>query len=48
MTTLAGGGPTGKGNGGFADGTGDAARFHEPGGTAVDSLERLLVADSRN
>ena len=48
MTTLAGGGPTGEGNGNFADGTGDAARFNMPAGSAVDSLGRLLVADMEN
>ena len=44
----AGGGPTGERNGSFADGTGDAARFNHPEGAAVDSLGRLLVADTLN
>jgi sugar lactone lactonase YvrE len=34
--------------GGYADGTGSAARFSEPRGVAVDSANNLYVADSRN
>lgn len=43
VTTLAGG------NGaGFADGTGAAAKFHEPHGIAVDSSGNVYVADYEN
>ena len=42
ISTLAGGGA------GFADGTGDAARFSTPSGLALDSGGALLVADTGN
>ncbi len=43
VTTLAGGnGP------GYADGTGTAAKFHEPHGIAVDTSGNVFVADYEN
>src|SRR5205823_5449352 len=33
---------------GTADGTGSAARFHDPHGVAVDSLANVFVADYSN
>jgi sugar lactone lactonase YvrE len=42
VRTLAGSGP------GFADGTGEAARFRSLAGLALDGIARLVVADSRN
>ena len=49
VTTVAGSGPIGWQNGGFADGGAiTAARFHEPGGLAVDAKGDLYVADSYN
>jgi sugar lactone lactonase YvrE len=44
VTTLAGL----AGNGGGADGTGNAARFSYPNGVAVDSAGNVYVADSGN
>jgi sugar lactone lactonase YvrE len=45
MTPLAGLAST---VGGSADGTGNAARFYEPGGIVVDAAGNLYVADSGN
>src|SRR5437870_900027 len=44
VTTLAGS----AGQGGRADGTGNAARFNEPSGVAVDSTGNLYVAEFQN
>jgi type II secretory pathway pseudopilin PulG len=43
VTTLAG-----SGVGGFADGTGTAAKFYDPWGVAVDSAGNVYVADTYN
>ena len=48
VSTLAGSGPTGYDNGGFADGEGSAARFNSPTGIAIDTVGNLYVADSKN
>jgi sugar lactone lactonase YvrE len=48
VTTIAGGGPSGYGNGGHTDGAGTAARFDEPIGIAVDAAGNLYVTDSFN
>ena len=44
VTTLAGS----AGNSGFADGTGTAARFHDPWGITVDGNGQIFVADRGN
>jgi sugar lactone lactonase YvrE len=44
VTTLAGLAP----DFGFGDGTGSAAKFHAPGGVAVDSAGNVYVADALN
>lgn len=43
VTTLAGGSGTGT-----TDGTGTAAKFHEPRGIAIDSSDTMYVADYEN
>ncbi len=48
VSTLAGGGGTDIGSGGFADGTGPQARFSLPTGLAVASDGTIYVADQRN
>lgn len=48
VTTLAGSGPVGARNGGFADGPGTAARFSDPAGVAVDGQGNVYVADGTN
>jgi sugar lactone lactonase YvrE len=48
VTTFAGGGPTGPGNGAAVDGTGTAARFQTPEGVAFDASGNLFVADGNN
>ncbi|MCL2178005.1 MAG: IPT/TIG domain-containing protein [Proteobacteria bacterium] len=49
VSTLAGSGPIGYGNGDFADGTGDVARFFNPTGIVVDAEgNNLYVADNYN
>lgn len=45
FSTLAGLADPGYGS---ADGTGSAARFHNPSGVAVDSAGNVYVADSSN
>jgi hypothetical protein len=47
VTTLAGSG-NGVGTGGFADGTGTAAKFSNPAGVAVDGSGTVYAADARN
>ncbi|MCL2626222.1 MAG: NHL repeat-containing protein [Cystobacterineae bacterium] len=49
VSTFAGSGPIGKGNGDFADGNAlTVARFKSPYGITVDSAGNLYVADSDN
>ena len=49
VTTLAGSGPTGAGNGGYADGQGTTqAQFNSPAGIAIDPSGNLYVADFNN
>jgi sugar lactone lactonase YvrE len=48
VTTLAGGGPVGEGEGDYADGPGDAARFAFATGIAVDEAGTVYVADTYN
>ena len=49
VTTLAGSGPTGAGNGGYADGAGTTtARFNTPSGVTVDGAGNVYVADFNN
>jgi DNA-binding beta-propeller fold protein YncE len=48
VSTLAGSGPTGYENGGFADGEGNKARFNYPHGIAIDGAGNLYVADFWN
>jgi sugar lactone lactonase YvrE len=49
VSTIAGSGPTGPGNGGFADGAGTTqALFNSPSGIAVDPAGNLYVADFNN
>jgi sugar lactone lactonase YvrE len=48
VTTIAGNGPTGSGNGDYLDGAGTAARFDTPTGITVDTGGNLYVADSYN
>jgi hypothetical protein len=48
VTTIAGGGLSGWGNGGFLDGIGTNARFNYPSGLAVDSSLNIYVADTVN
>ena len=48
VSTLAGGGDTGRDKGGYADGTGTEARFNFPRGVAVDGAGNVYVADTRN
>jgi sugar lactone lactonase YvrE len=45
VTTLAGGGATGRGNGTHADGTGTEARFNFPRSLAVDRSGNVYVVD---
>jgi sugar lactone lactonase YvrE len=46
VSTIAGSGPTGAGNGGFADGAGTAARFNLPLGITWDTAGNLYVTDA--
>ena len=48
VTTFAGGGFSGWGNGSFLDGIGTNARFNYPGGLAVDSVGNVYVSDTVN
>jgi len=48
VSTFAGGGGPGIGEGGYADGLGEAARFNTPDGIAADLEGNLYVADSNN
>lgn len=48
VSTLAGSGPTGPGNGGYADGPENAALFNSPYGVAVDAQGNIYVADQNN
>jgi sugar lactone lactonase YvrE len=50
VNTIAGSGPEGQGNGGFAGDGGPAstARLNEPKGIVLDGNGNLLVADARN
>jgi len=45
VSTFAGSGPTGLGNGGFADGQGSSSQFRLPSGIAIDAAGNLYVAD---
>ena len=45
VSTIAGNGPIGRENGGFADGPGDAARFNRPEGVAIDKSGNVYVAE---
>jgi sugar lactone lactonase YvrE len=48
VTTLAGSGATGPGNGGYADGAAASARFSSPTGVTVDAAGNVYVADFEN
>ncbi|WP_054413285.1 NHL repeat-containing protein [Hymenobacter sp. DG25A] len=48
VTTVAGSGPKGKGSGGYADGLGATAQFHDPQGVAVDAQGNIYVTDGLN
>lgn len=48
VKTLAGGGATAWGLGGYADGKGDAARFNAPYGVAISQDGDLYVTDTEN
>lgn len=48
VTTFAGTGTGGAGQGGFADGPGNTARFNTPRGLAIDADDNLYVADAGN
>jgi sugar lactone lactonase YvrE len=48
ITTIAGSGPTGYGNGGFADGPAASSRFADPAGIAVGKDGTVYVADTAN
>lgn len=48
VTTIAGSGPTGPGNGGFADGAATTALFKSPYGLMVDANGDIYVADQGN
>jgi sugar lactone lactonase YvrE len=48
VSTIAGSGATGVGNGGYADGIGIAAKFNNPSGITIDSSGNLYVTDAGN
>ncbi len=48
VSTLAGSGATGPGNGGYADGAAASALFQEPTGVAVDASGNVYVTDFGN
>ncbi len=48
VTTIAGAGAVGAGNGRFADGTSGAARFDTPTGVVIDLSGDIIIADSLN
>jgi len=48
VSTVAGSGATGYGNGGFADGSIDTAKFKMPNGIDVDGSGNIYVADTYN
>jgi sugar lactone lactonase YvrE len=48
VSTIAGSGATGYGNGGYADDIGNAARFNGPVGRTIDSSGNLYVGDAGN
>jgi len=48
VSTLAGSGPSGHYDGGFADGQGNVARFNLPYGITIDAAGNLYVGDLWN
>ncbi len=48
VSTIAGGGATGFGNGDFIDGASATARFNSPTGVAIDASGNIIIADSLN
>jgi streptogramin lyase len=48
VSTFAGSGDIGTGNGGYAEGPGTVAKFNQPVGVAVDSKGTVYVGDQSN